>query len=224
MTHAIAICSGGMDSVTLAYLEAQAYNDLTLVSFNYGQRHKKELNYASQAAKDLDVEWVIVPIDIGYLLAGSALTDPTVDVPFGHYEEESMKLTVVPNRNMIMLSIASGIAVAKGAEAVYIGVHAGDHAIYPDCRPEFIVQCSYTVGLATEGFSHPELHIEAPFVNSTKADIVKIGHALNVPWEKTWSCYLGHDLHCGRCGTCVERREAFQLAGVHDPTEYERYE
>jgi len=131
-----------------------------------------------------------------------------------------MKATVVPNRNMIMLSIATAVAVVEKANAVYIAVHAGDHAIYPDCRSEFITQCSYTAALATEGFSDPAFTIEAPFIAMTKAEIVKLGDSYDVPWGQTWSCYKGDMWHCGKCGTCVERKEAFEEAGIKDPTVY----
>jgi 7-cyano-7-deazaguanine synthase len=140
-----------------------------------------------------------------------------MDVPEGHYEAESMKATVVPNRNAIMISIAYGHAVSIGAETVGVGVHAGDHAIYPDCRAQFIDMLSSTLQVGNDS----DLRIYAPFIDKTKSDIVKYGTALGVPFDLTWSCYKGLEKHCGRCGTCVERKEAFQLAGVNDPTEYD---
>ena len=139
-------------------------------------------------------------------------------MPDGHYAEESMKITVVPNRNAIMLSIAYGVAVSKGANAVAAAFHGGDHFIYPDCRPGFINAFAAMQSHALEGLSNIQLY--TPFVNLTKADIAVEGARLGVPFEYTWSCYKGGDLHCGRCGTCVERREAFDLAGVSDPTIY----
>ncbi|MCB1120019.1 MAG: 7-cyano-7-deazaguanine synthase, partial [Verrucomicrobiae bacterium] len=137
-------------------------------------------------------------------------------VPHGHYEEENMKSTVVPNRNMILLSVATGWAVSLKADCVSYAAHAGDHAIYPDCREEFADALDKTMRLA----DWQEIYLNRPFVSWTKADIVRRGAELNVPFEKTWSCYEGGDQHCGRCGTCIERREAFHLAGVADPTEY----
>lgn len=215
---AIAIVSGGMDSVTLAYDIARRGYDLHLLAFNYGQRHKKEVEFAKSAAADLDARFDLIDLtSVGALLKGSALTDD-IPVPDGHYAAPNMAITVVPNRNAIMLAVAFGVAVAEKAELVGIGVHAGDHFVYPDCRPEFVRAFVQMEHLANEG--GPDLY--APFLTVTKADIVSTGALLGVPYEKTWSCYKGQDLHCGTCGTCVERREAFSLAGVSDPTKYQQ--
>lgn len=217
---AIAIVSGGMDSVTLAYLLASRGYTLHLLSFNYGQRHVRELEYAARCAADLGAQHTIIDLSsITPLLSGSALTD-NIDVPEGHYAALNMRLTVVPNRNAIMLSIAYAVAVAEGATVVATGVHAGDHPIYPDCRPEFIAAFDAMELHATDGYAADGLHLYAPFVHMSKAEIVALGASLFVPYEHTWSCYKGGDAHCGVCGTCVERREAFQLAGVADPTKY----
>ncbi len=214
----LVICSGGLDSVTLAYKIAAEHELLALISFDYGQRHKKEISFAAICAENLGAEHLVIDIShIGGLLSGSALTDG-IAVPDGHYAEESMKITVVPNRNAIMLAIAYGIASARGAEAVAAAVHGGDHFIYPDCRPAFIESFQTMQNHALAGM--PEIQLYTPFVNITKADIVATGQKLDVPFASTWSCYKGEDLHCGRCGTCVERLEAFALAGVADPTEY----
>ncbi len=214
----IVVCSGGLDSVTLAYKIARE-NALTgLVSFDYGQRHKKELGYAAKTAQALGVPHTIIDIaPIGAQLSGSALTD-NVEVPDGHYAEESMKITVVPNRNAIMLSIAYGIASARKSSGVAAAFHGGDHFIYPDCRPPFVVAFEKMQNHALEGLS--EIKLIAPFLTMTKADIVAEGAELNVPFANTWSCYKGGETHCGRCGTCVERREAFHIATVQDPTIY----
>lgn len=212
--------SGGMDSVTLAYLLGSEGYDLHLLSVDYGQRHKKELSYAKRCAERLGASFNIVDISsIGKLLSGSALTGD-IDVPHGHYAEETMAITVVPNRNAIMLSIAYGIAVARGASLVGCAVHAGDHYVYPDCRPEFVEAFDKMQRRAVEGFGTPDLHLHAPFVHKTKAQIVEVGAALGVPYEDTWSCYEGGEFHCSLCGTCNERKEAFELAGVPDPTKY----
>jgi 7-cyano-7-deazaguanine synthase len=219
---AVVLLSGGMDSTTLAYHTRALIGDEPLIfaSFNYGQRHKKELEYARVTARALNGEHVLVDLSgINPLLQGSALTSADVPVPEGHYAAPSMKLTVVPNRNMIMLSIAAGLAVSRGLGLIGCAVHAGDHAVYPDCRPEFIAQLNEAIRIGNEGFGEPEL--VAPFVYQTKADIARRGAELGVPWGDTWSCYKGSLIHCGKCGTCVERREAFQLAGITDPTEYE---
>ena len=215
----IVICSGGLDSVTLAHQVARQSVLAGLISFDYGQRHRKELDYAARAVVRLNVPHTVIDIStLGAQLSGSALTDD-IAVPDGHYAEESMKITVVPNRNAIMLTIAYGIAAARSADAVAAAFHGGDHFIYPDCRPEFVEKFSDMQKAALEGMNNIQLH--TPFLNFTKADIVAAGVELNVPFAETWSCYKGGVVHCGRCGTCVERREAFDIADVQDPTEYE---
>lgn len=221
---AVALLSGGMDSTVLAYSLRQALgegeNNLHFLSINYGQRHKKELEFAKRTAANLRAPHTVVDLTaIQQLLTGSSLTSPDIEVPEGHYTAVSMKATVVPNRNMIMLAVAAGYAVSRQLEVVAVAVHAGDHAIYPDCRPGFIEALRSAIEIGTEGFGSPRLL--APFVNASKADIAARGALLSVPWEDTWSCYKGGEQHCGKCGTCVERREAFVLAGVSDPTEYE---
>jgi 7-cyano-7-deazaguanine synthase len=223
MTRAVAIVSGGMDSVTLAYHLADSDLDLHLVTFDYGQRHgSRELEMAARCANDLAADHSIINMpEVRKLIGTSALTSDRIDVPDGHYAEDTMRITVVPNRNMMMLAIAGAVAVAEEAEAVYTGNHAGDHFIYPDCRPEFIAAASAALLIGNTGFTPPGFQgIIAPFLHFTKAGIVDIGASLGVPYQHTWSCYQGGDFHCGRCGTCVERAEAFDLAGVADPTRY----
>ncbi|MDV7269853.1 7-cyano-7-deazaguanine synthase QueC [Thioclava sp. A2] len=215
----LVICSGGLDSVSLAYSVAARGELSRLVSFDYGQRHRKELDYAALCAKHLNVPHHIIDMrPIGAALTGSALTDD-IDVPDGHYAEETMRITVVPNRNAIMLTIAYGIAAAKGDTAVATAVHGGDHFIYPDCRPGFTEAFDKMQRAALEGYA--DVALFTPFVHRSKADIVTEGARVNTPFAETWSCYKGGAHHCGRCGTCVERREAFHLAGVEDPTTYE---
>ncbi|MPR08996.1 7-cyano-7-deazaguanine synthase QueC [Microvirga tunisiensis] len=215
----LVICSGGLDSVTLAH-EVAAERTLTrLVSFDYGQRHKKELDSARACADRLGVPHDIIDISaVGRLLTRSALTSSEL-VPEGHYTEDTMRITVVPNRNAIMLAIAFGIAAAEQAEAVAAAVHGGDHFIYPDCRPGFVEAFETMQRRALEGLANIALY--TPFVRQSKADIVREGARRGVPFAETWSCYQGGERHCGRCGTCVERREAFHLSGVEDPTPYE---
>lgn len=215
----IVICSGGLDSVSLAYMVASEHQLTRLVSFDYGQRHRKELDYAAACAKRLHVPFDIIDLrSIGAVLTGSALTDD-IDVPDGHYAEDSMRITVVPNRNAIMLTVAFGVAAARGDDAVAAAVHGGDHFIYPDCRPAFTHAFNAMQKAALDGYADVSLY--TPFVERTKADIVTEGARYNTPFADTWSCYKGGEHHCGRCGTCVERREAFHLAGVPDPTVYE---
>ena len=223
---AIICFSGGMDSTVLAtsYLH-QGYK-LGLLSFDYGQRHKAaELAAGARVAGYLD-NLGIAPVsrqvvDLGVLvdlLPGSALTDPEVDVPDGHYAAETMRATVVPNRNAIMANIAIGVASAVEADVIALGMHAGDHAIYPDCRPEFVRALRQTMVHALKGFHTPRL--DTPFIGISKTNIARLGDTLGAPVHLSWSCYKGGDLHCGTCGTCTERKEAFKDAGVHDPTEY----
>ncbi|WP_170419330.1 7-cyano-7-deazaguanine synthase QueC [Ruegeria atlantica] len=213
------VCSGGLDSVSLAHVLATDENLSRLVSFDYGQRHTKELTYAAACAARLNVPHHIIDLrSVGASLTGSALTDD-VDVPDGHYAEETMKVTVVPNRNAIMLTIAYGVAATQGDDAVAAAVHGGDHFIYPDCRPSFTDAFDTMQRAALDGYADVTLHV--PFVHRSKADIVSEGARVGTPFDQTWSCYKGGEIHCGRCGTCVERREAFDLAGVPDPTQYE---
>lgn len=215
----IVVCSGGLDSVSLAHKIAAERELVGLISFDYGQRHRKELDFAAECASRLGVFHQIIDMRaIGSQLTGSALTDD-IDVPDGHYAEETMRITVVPNRNAIMLTVAFGVAAARQAEAVAIAVHGGDHFIYPDCRPGFIEAFQTMQDHALDGYA--SVRLLAPYVQGSKADIVTDGVRHDTPFARTWSCYKGGVRHCGRCGTCVERREAFHLAGVDDPTDYE---
>ncbi len=215
----LAIVSGGLDSITLAYLLARDNQLGGIISFDYGQRHKKEIAFAALAAQRLGTSHAIIDLtSITAHLKGSALTD-SIAVPDGHYAEESMKQTIVPNRNAMMLAIAYGIAPAQNLDAVAIGIHTGDHFIYPDCRPDFAASFEAMEQKALEGVA--SIKLLTPFITGTKADIARQAHTLNVPIADTWSCYKGGAVHCGRCGTCVERREAFALSHTQDPTLYE---
>jgi len=216
---AVVLLSGGLDSTTLFYkaLREVTDTDILAISFDYGQRHRKELDKAQYLTSLQGVPHHIIDLyQFGHLLSGSALSDSSVAVPDGHYAEETMKITIVPNRNTIMLSCAVGVAIGQGYDQVWAAMHAGDHYVYPDCRSEFIDKLNELIPIATE----TDVQVYAPFINVPKDEIVRIGDSLNVPWDLTWSCYKGGDKHCGRCGTCVERQEAFHLAGVKDPTEY----
>lgn len=222
MTTCVAVVSGGLDSAVLAHhLRADGW-DLRLLSFDYGQRHAVELEHAAALATALGVKHDIVDLrSAGALLGGSALTDDAVEVPDGHYSDESMRTTVVANRNAIFAMVAVGAAVAEGAAAVGFGIHAGDHFIYPDCRPPFVAAAERLALVANEGFIADGFRILTPFLSWSKGDIVRRGAELGVDFAGTWSCYKGATAHCGTCGTCVERREAFELAGVADPTAYD---
>lgn len=220
--HTLAVVSGGMDSTTLAYLAAEE-GPVTILSVDYGQRHVKELEFAARTAERLRVPQVVVPMGwLGPMISGtSALVTPGVAVPDGHYAEDTMRATVVPNRNALMLNIAASVAISHGCTRIGTGVHAGDHAVYPDCRPEFIDALNRQLELANEGLL-PDgwTGVWAPFVDIPKDGIARIGATLGVPWNDTWSCYKGGNTHCGACSTCFERREAFTLAGIDDPTPY----
>jgi 7-cyano-7-deazaguanine synthase len=209
--------SGGLDSSVLLYhLKANGHQVLP-ISVHYGQRHEKEIEAAYMVCTHAGVRHRVADLShLRMFMGGSSQTDWSVPVPHGHYTDESMKATVVPNRNMLLLAVAGCYAVSQGADAVAYAAHAGDHAIYPDCRPEFADAMAKAFGLC----DFKPLELSRPFVGKSKADIVKIGASLGVPFGLTWSCYEGGDFHCGKCGTCVERREAFQLAGVEDPTRY----
>ncbi|MDO6459178.1 7-cyano-7-deazaguanine synthase QueC [Granulosicoccaceae sp. 1_MG-2023] len=215
----LVICSGGLDSVTLAWHVAASAQLHSLISFDYGQRHRRELLCAADCARDLGVPHRIVDLNcLTALLGDNALTGERA-VPHGHYNEQSMKQTVVPNRNAIMMTIAFAAAASGGADAVALAVHGGDHFIYPDCRPGFIDAFAQMQQAALDGMA--DITLQAPFVDRDKAAIVQLGAELGVPFAATRSCYEAGELHCGRCGTCVERREAFALAGVDDPTTYQ---
>lgn len=216
MKDSVIIVSGGLDSITLLYDKAETI--ALAVSFDYGQNHgAKELPFAAHHCRKLGIPHITIPLSFMHRYFKSSLLDGAEAIPEGHYAEENMKSTVVPFRNGIMLAIATGIAESHGLKRVYIANHGGDHSIYPDCRPDFIQAMD---GAATAG-TFVNVRIEAPYTNITKADIVRRGTALGVDYSKTWSCYKGSDVHCGKCGTCVERKEAFLEAGVKDPTEYE---
>lgn len=213
----IVLVSGGMDSIAALYRAKESYEVVGGLSFNYGSRHNaKEIPFAKYHCDKLQVPHHV--IDLGFVgeSFASNLLKGQGDIPEGHYEEENMKQTVVPFRNGIMLAVAGGLAESKEAEGVVIAAHSGDHAIYPDCRESFMKAMADAIKLGT----YAEVKLLRPFIDDTKAEIAQHGHKLGVDFSKTWSCYKGLDIHCGQCGTCVERREAFELAGIPDPTEY----
>lgn len=212
----LSICSGGLDSTVLYFFLLSEGYDVSVLNFYYGSKHNTK---EREALKTIIPSEKITFINIDLSMFKSSLLQKDVAVPEGHYAAENMRSTVVPFRNGIMLSYAIGFAESEGYDAVALGNHSGDHFIYPDCRPEFIAAISQAASHGT--FNHVE--ILTPFITFGKHDIVKVGHSLGIDAEmaKTWSCYKGGEKHCGKCGTCVERKEAFALANVIDQTEYE---
>lgn len=205
-----------MDSVTLLYDKQESI--ALAVSFDYGGNHNsREIPFAELHCKRLDIPHIVVPLGFMRQHFKSSLLDGAESIPEGHYADENMKSTVVPFRNGIMLSIAAGIAESAGLKNVLIANHGGDHAIYPDCRPGFIE----AIDRATQEGTYIGIRIVAPYTNITKTDIARRGKALGIDYSETWSCYKGGEVHCGRCGTCVERREALAEAGINDNTVYE---
>jgi len=233
--RAVLIISGGMDSCVLAHYYASAGWNLHLISFNYGQKHVKELSYAERYVTDLrehygqgpnaiSIAFDIIELPIARLLADSdsVLINKQLKMPHGHYTDDSMKVTVVPYRNPNMLLQAATVAWSEHASVVAFAAHHGDYTQYPDCRAVFVDAFNNMLATAMIG---QEIKVEAPFMYFSKAQIARLGASLNVPFELTWSCYEGGnegygDSHCGHCGTCVERYESFKLAGIPDPTVY----
>lgn len=216
MKKSMIILSGGMDSVTLLYDKKDEI--AVAVTFDYGSNHnKREEEFAKYHCEKLGIEHIIIPLTFIHDYFKSSLLEGASAIPDGHYEDETMKSTVVPFRNGIMLSVACGIAESRELEKVLIANHFGDHAIYPDCRKGFIDAMSEAMRNGT----YKGIIIDAPYTTITKTDIAKIGKSLGIDYSKTYSCYKGGEKHCGKCGTCVERKEALRDAGIEDPTEYE---
>ena len=216
MKDSVIILSGGMDSTTLLYDQQERI--ALAVTFDYGSKHNaREIPFAELHCQRLGIRHVVVKLDFMTKYFKSSLLQGGEDIPEGHYAEENMKSTVVPFRNGIMLSIAIGMAESAGLQHVMMANHSGDHTIYPDCRPEFVSSMSEAARVGT----FPGITLLCPFTNMTKGDIARRGRELGIDYVETWSCYQGGERHCGRCGTCVERREALQQAGITDTTEYE---
>jgi 7-cyano-7-deazaguanine synthase len=213
----ITLISGGMDSVTALYHSDDEHQVVGGLSFHYGSKHNdKELPLAKFHCDKLGIPHTVIRLDFMEDLFASDLLKSGGAIPDGHYEEQTMKQTVVPFRNGIMLSIAAGLAESRNAEGLVIAAHSGDHAIYPDCREPFMQAIADAMRLGT----YAGIQLLRPFISTDKAGIASLGQRLGVDYAMTWSCYKGGDIHCGTCGTCVERREAFLLAGVPDPTVY----
>ena len=216
MKDSVIIVSGGMDSITLLY----EYQDRIAlgISFNYGSKHNdKEIPLARMHCERLGIKHIEIPLHFMEQYFKSSLLIGGEDIPEGHYTDDNMKSTVVPFRNGIMLSIAAGLAESNGLKYLMMANHGGDHTIYPDCRPEFVDAMSQAISNGT----YEHLQILAPYTNITKTDIARHGAKLGINYAETWSCYKGGDCHCGKCGTCVERKEALRDAGIEDTTVYE---
>lgn len=216
MKDSVIVVSGGMDSITLLYDKKE---EITLaVTFDYGSKHNaREIAWAKVHCGRLGIRHIVIKLDFMQKYFTSSLLEGGDEIPEGHYADENMKSTVVPFRNGIMLSVAAGIAESNGLKKILIANHGGDHTIYPDCRPEFIGAMDRAIANGT----YEDVRIDAPYTNITKADIAKIGKRLGIDYSETWSCYKGGERHCGKCGTCIERKEAMALAGIDDRTEYE---
>ena len=215
MKDAVIVVSGGMDSITMLYDYRERM--ALAVTYDYGSKHNaKEIPFAQLHCRRLGIEHIVIPLGFMQQYFQSSLLQGGEEIPEGHYAADNMKSTVVPFRNAIMLSVAVGMAESRGLQSVFIANHAGDHTIYPDCRPEFIRAFDATAASGT----YNRVRIEAPYTNLSKADIARKGALLGIDYAETWSCYKGGDVHCGRCGTCVERREALAEAGIADTTAY----
>jgi len=213
----VVLISGGMDSVAALYEAHQSHEVVGGLSFDYGSKHNhKEIPFAEWHCRKFGIPHRTIRLDFVGQMFKSDLLQSGGAIPDGHYEQQNMKQTVVPFRNGIMLSIAGGYAESIEAAGLVIAAHSGDHAIYPDCREDFMKAMADAIRLGT----YAAVEILRPFIHNTKAEIARRGHELGVDFAQTWSCYKGGDIHCGTCGTCVERREAFELAGLSDPTTY----
>ncbi len=221
---AVLILSGGLDSSTLAYwLKANGYNEIICITFDYGQKQIIELQYAKGIANKITAEHRVIDMSFikGFLSkSNSSLTNSAIIVPHGEYTKENMQSTVVPNRNSMMLTIAWTIACVEKANSVVYGAHGGDHYLYPDTRPQYFEAINKSLRMGTDGCREDDLNLLAPFINWHKTDIVKEGYRLNVPFEETWTCYEGGQYHCGLCGACIGRKQAFIDANIPDPTVY----
>ena len=213
MKNSVIIVSGGMDSITLLY---DHKDEIALgISFDYGSNHNaREIPFAKMHCERLGIKHITINLDFMHQYFKSSLLDGAEAIPEGHYADDNMKSTVVPFRNGIMLSIAIGIAESNNLDQVFIANHGGDHTIYPDCRPEFI----NAINAAATAGTYNNVKVVAPYTKITKSDIARIGKKLGIDYTETWSCYKGGEVHCGKCGTCVERKEALAEAGIEDKT------
>ena len=212
MSSVLVVYSGGLDSYTLLNKAMKKFDRVEAITFNYGQKHNKEIEYAKSNCAELNIKHEVVNLDLENILAGSALVGD-IDIPEGNYDKEKMKQTILPNRNMIMISVAASLVIKNDIEYLWYAAHSGDHEIYPDCRPEFIDKMAAVLEIC----DYHKIKFEAPFQNLTKNEIVATGLSMNLDYSKTWTCYEGNALACGQCGSCIERLEAFKNNQIEDP-------
>jgi len=212
MSDVLVVYSGGLDSFTLLNKAAREFDRVSAITFNYGQKHKKEIQFAKEVCQKMSIKHEVVDLPLSDLLSGSALVG-NLDIPEGNYDKDKMKLTIVPNRNMIMISIAASMAIRDQSTHLWYAAHAGDHEIYPDCRPEFISKLGDVLKIC----DYHEIILEAPFQNFSKAEIISEGLAMKLDYSQAWTCYEGRSQPCLKCSSCLERESAFKKNNIKDP-------
>ena len=212
MSSVLVVYSGGLDSYTLLNKAMKNFDRIEAITFNYGQKHNKEIEYAKSNCVELNIKHEVVNLDLENILAGSALVGD-IDIPEGNYDKEKMKQTIVPNRNMIMISVAASLVIKNDIEYLWYAAHSGDHEIYPDCRPEFIDKMAAVLEIC----DYHKIKFEAPFQNLSKSEIVATGLSMNLDYSKTWTCYEGKEKPCGKCSACLERALSFEANNTEDP-------
>ena len=212
MSSVLVVYSGGLDSYTLLNKAMKKFDRVEAITFNYGQKHNKEIEYAKSNCVELNIKHEVVNLDLENILAGSALVGD-IDIPEGNYDKEKMKQTIVPNRNMIMISVAASLVIKNDIEYLWYAAHSGDHEIYPDCRPEFIDKMAAVLEIC----DYHKIKFEAPFQNLSKNEIVATGLSMGLDYSKTWTCYEGKEKPCGKCSACLERALSFEANNTEDP-------
>ena len=212
MSSVLVVYSGGLDSYTLLNKAMKKFDRVEAITFNYGQKHNKEIEYAKSNCAELNIKHEVVNLDLENILAGSALVGD-IDIPEGNYDKEKMKQTIVPNRNMIMISVAASLVIKNDIEYLWYAAHSGDHEIYPDCRPEFIDKMAAVLEIC----DYHKIKFEAPFQNLSKNEIVATGLSMGLDYSKTWTCYEGKEKSCGKCSACLERALSFEANNTEDP-------
>ena len=212
MSSVLVVYSGGLDSYTLLNKAMKNFDRIEAITFNYGQKHNKEIEYAKSNCVELNIKHEVVNLDLENILAGSALVGD-IDIPEGNYDKEKMKQTIVPNRNMIMISVAASLVIKNDIEYLWYAAHSGDHEIYPDCRPEFIDKMAAVLEIC----DYHKIKFEAPFQNLSKNEIVATGLSMGLDYSKTWTCYEGKEKPCGKCSACLERALSFEANNTEDP-------